>query len=415
MITSRSEILFGCTFFFISLSTACREKTPTAGNGTNRNFARAVSSNFTTIAARYGYVSEEHTVMTDDGYILTMFRIPRGKACRSSMKPPPVLLMHGLLQSADSWVDAGPSSGLAFLISDACYDLWVGNVRGTYYSRRHVRLDPDLDAEFWKFSTHEMGILDLPAIFDYVLTRTKSDDLMYLGFSQGSRIFFTMCSDTSGYCDKARISIHIAPAAIVTNTRSISVRALVEGYAVIAPSLSSPVTLEVLPKGGLVQKIVSTLCRKTLFAATVCKLILTVIDSYDPGSVTTETASVLYDHFPAGTSASTLAIYGQNIISGRFQRYDYGLTENLKIYGTAQPTPYDLNRISTPVVLIYGNNDFVVNPLDVKLLSTQIPNVLETYEVSRPEWNHLDNTYSRYTKQQIFPKINEYLQKYSKV
>ncbi|XP_068625213.1 lipase 3-like [Battus philenor] len=373
------------------------------------------TKNYTEIAASYGYVAEEHTVLTVDGYILTLFRIPRGKNCHGLRKQPPVLLMHGLLLSADSWVDAGPSSGLAFLISDACFDLWAGNVRGTYYGRRHARLDPDLDAEFWKFSTHEMGILDLPAIFDYVLTRTKSKDLMYVGFSQGGRIFFTMCSDTKGYCDKARVSIQMAPSALIANTRSIPVKAVVEYYAVISPFLNSPVDLEVMQKGGLLQNMGFTMCSNTIIAATMCKLFLNILDSYDPGSLSTKTASVLYDHFPGGTSANTLAIYGQNIISGRFQKYDYGPIKNLKKYRTAHPPLYDVNRTSSPVVFIYGENDFLIHPSDIKKISSQMPNVLEVYKVPRPAWNHFDNCYSQYTKQLIFPKIYEYLQKYSDI
>ncbi|XP_068625214.1 lipase 3-like [Battus philenor] len=409
---TRRAVFIACSCVFVTLITAQGEaKNPAADYGLVGFSPR--DENFTEIASRYGYVSEEHTVVTSDGYILKLFRIPKGKSCHGPRKQPPVLIMHGLLQSSDSWVDSGPSAGLAFLLSDACYDLWAGNVRGSYYGRKHIRLDPDLDAEFWDFSSHEMGILDLPAIFDYVLTCTKSDDLMYLGFSQGSRIFFTMCSDTSGYCDKARISIHMAQAAIIANTRSVPVTALGDFYAAITPFLSSPATLEVLPKGGLIQKIGSALCSKPIFAATVCKLILSLIDSYDPGSVTTETASVLFDHFPGGASAKTLAVYGQNINSGKYQHYDYGPIENLKRYGTVHPPLYDLNRTTSPVVFIYGENDFLSNPSNIKKISSQVPNVLESYKVPRPEWNHFDNCYSQYTKKFIFPKINEYLLKYS--
>lgn len=45
-----------------------------------------------------GYPVEEHEVVTDDGYILTLFRIPFGKKSPRTEKPrPPVLLTHALL------------------------------------------------------------------------------------------------------------------------------------------------------------------------------------------------------------------------------------------------------------------------------------------------------------------------------
>ena len=40
---------------------------------------------------------------------------------------------------------------LAYLLSEAGYDVWMGNFRGNGYSRHHITLDPDTDREFWKF------------------------------------------------------------------------------------------------------------------------------------------------------------------------------------------------------------------------------------------------------------------------
>ncbi|XP_013165554.1 PREDICTED: lipase member J-like [Papilio xuthus] len=370
-------------------------------------------SNFTEFTRNYGYYTEEHVVITKDGYILFLFRIPKGKNCNGSVKEPPILLMHGLLMSADSWLDAGPSSGLAFLLADACYDTWVGNMRGNYYGRRHVNLDPDTDSEFWDFNTEEMGVYDLPATIDYVLEHTDSNDIMYVGFSQGCRILFTMASETSGYVEKIRIAINVAPAVRVKYTRSISIRLLTQFYALVSPILKKPRQLEVLQKGGLIQTATAFVCKDYNLASTVCQAILAIIDSYDPGSVTTDTIRTLFGHFPAGTSAYTLAFYGQGSISKKFQKYDYGLKKNLQLYGSVVPPLYNLKKSTMPIVLIYGNNDFLVDPRDVRWLSNQLPNVLERYEVSRSTWNHLDNNYSQFSKQLIFPKINQYLSKYS--
>ena len=39
---------------------------------------------------------------------------------------------------------------LAFIMSDAGYDVWLGNYRGNTYSRRHEHLDPD-EYDYWRF------------------------------------------------------------------------------------------------------------------------------------------------------------------------------------------------------------------------------------------------------------------------
>lgn len=54
---------------------------------------------------KYGYPAENHSVTTDDGYILTVHRIARHGAT-------PVLLVHGLLDSSATWVMMGPNKGL---------------------------------------------------------------------------------------------------------------------------------------------------------------------------------------------------------------------------------------------------------------------------------------------------------------
>ena len=58
---------------------------------------------------KYGYPSETHTVVTKDGYILEIHRIPKIGA-------KPILLMHGILDTSATWVLMGPKSGLGTCI-----------------------------------------------------------------------------------------------------------------------------------------------------------------------------------------------------------------------------------------------------------------------------------------------------------
>ena len=82
---------------------------------------------------------EEHTVLTDDGYILTLFRIPGPIGQIEGNGGPPVLLVHGIVDSADGWIVHDDNSP-AFVLSRAGYDVWLGNSRGNKYSKRHISL-----------------------------------------------------------------------------------------------------------------------------------------------------------------------------------------------------------------------------------------------------------------------------------
>ena len=67
--------------------------------------------------SNHGYPSEIHEVVTEDGYILEMHRIPHGKHVNSSGKAkngtrPVAFLQHCLMCSSADWVLAGPEKSL---------------------------------------------------------------------------------------------------------------------------------------------------------------------------------------------------------------------------------------------------------------------------------------------------------------
>lgn len=133
----------------------------------------------TEIAVRHGYMAENHLVITDDGYILNLHRIPCGRAgCGDGVRQP-VFLQHGLLASSADWVLSGPEKALAFILADLGYDVWMGNARGNTYSRHHVSIS-NSDKKYWDFSFHEMAIYDIPAEIDFIYSHRQSKFLMFL-------------------------------------------------------------------------------------------------------------------------------------------------------------------------------------------------------------------------------------------
>lgn len=98
-----------------------------------------------------GYPVELHSnVTTEDGYLLDLQRIPYGKNQKESSGRIPVLLVHGLLGSAQNWVAV--DFGLGYTLADEGYDVWMLNTRGVKYSRKHIKLHPGTDNSYWDFS-----------------------------------------------------------------------------------------------------------------------------------------------------------------------------------------------------------------------------------------------------------------------
>jgi len=132
-----------------------------------------------TVVNGTGYPCTEYTVETQDGFLLGLQRISRG---RDGTKRLPVLLQHGLLQGGDNWFLNLPSQSLGFILADEGFDVWIANGRGTRWSHGHKTYSKH-DREYWDWTWDELAEFDLPAMLKFVMTTTGSK-VFYVGHSQ---------------------------------------------------------------------------------------------------------------------------------------------------------------------------------------------------------------------------------------
>lgn len=177
-----------------------------------------------TFISSHGYPVEEYRVNTPDGYILTLFRIPHGvKNATNGERKEPVFIQHGLMSSAMDFLVTGPDHALGFVMADAGYDVWLGNTRGSTYSRAHRDLSPD-SKQFWQFSYHEIGERDLPTMIKFVLQKTNYKKLHYVGHGMGTTALFVMCHMRPEMQSKIQSMNALAPIAYTGNMYSPLVR-----------------------------------------------------------------------------------------------------------------------------------------------------------------------------------------------
>ena len=97
-----------------------------------------------------GYRAEAHRVITDDFYVLELHRIlPRAPISDEKLRKV-VYLHHGMVLDGHVWIVNANENSLAYMLSDRGYDVWLGNSRGTRYSRQHLFLDPKKE-KYWDF------------------------------------------------------------------------------------------------------------------------------------------------------------------------------------------------------------------------------------------------------------------------
>ena len=80
-----------------------------------------------------------------------MFRVNKGKNTESQSPRKAVMVVHGLVDSSDTWVVNGRNNSIVFILADEDYDVWVPNTRGNDYSVGHAFLDPTVDKEYWDY------------------------------------------------------------------------------------------------------------------------------------------------------------------------------------------------------------------------------------------------------------------------
>jgi pimeloyl-ACP methyl ester carboxylesterase len=65
-----------------------------------------------------------------------------------------------------------------------------------------------------------MGTKDLPAVIDYILRTTGSEQIFYAGHSMGTTMFYVLCSERPEYNSKIRAMFSLAPIAFMSNLKS---------------------------------------------------------------------------------------------------------------------------------------------------------------------------------------------------
>ncbi len=65
-----------------------------------------------------GYNFEDHKVVTEDGYILSLWRIPGKISEINKQGKKPVFFLHGLLDDSYTWIVLNPNNSLPIMLSD---------------------------------------------------------------------------------------------------------------------------------------------------------------------------------------------------------------------------------------------------------------------------------------------------------
>ncbi|XP_049710925.1 lipase member J isoform X1 [Elephas maximus indicus] len=362
--------------------------------------------NISEIISYWGYPDEAYDIVTEDGYILGLYRIPRGKTnnINNSAQRLVVYLQHGLLTSASSWISNLPNNSLGFILADAGYDVWIGNSRGTTWSKKHLYLKTN-SKEFWAFSFDEMAKYDLPASIDFIVKQTGQDEIFYVGHSQGTTIGLITFSTIPKVAERIKVFFALAPVFSIKHSKSPLIKMAYKLKSVIKAFSGNK---GFLPNTSFKSFVGSKLCPLQLFDK-ICLKVLFMIYGYDLKNINMSRLDVYMSQNPAGTSVQNMLHWSQLFNSSQLKAFDWGSPLlNLVHFNQTSSPLYDVTNMKIPTATWNGENDLLADPEDVETLLSKITNHI--YHKTIPYYNHMDFLFGLDVCHEVYYEIVDIIQ-----
>lgn len=362
------------------------------------------------VITELGYPYEAINVVTADGYVLLLERIPR----RDSRKV--VYLQHGVFDSSMGWVSNGVVGSPAFAAFDQGYDVFLGNFRGLV-SREHVNKNMS-SREYWRYSINENGIEDIPAMIEkihQVKTSELEQDTEETTNTTTEQPYklCAICHSLGG----AAILMYLITRRIQEKPHHLS-RLILLSPAGFHHDSSFPFTaLEhlLLWFSPILQPLVPAFYIPTRFFRMLLNKLARDFHNYPAVGGVVQT---LFGYLLGGDSSNWVGViglphYNMNDMPGvsfgialhlaqmkrakRFRMFDYGSAPaNMAVYGS--PEPLDLGEyyglIDVPVDVVAGRKDKVIRPSMVRKHYRLMRDAGVEVTYNEFEYAHLDFTFS---------------------
>ncbi|CAA7261644.1 unnamed protein product [Cyclocybe aegerita] len=351
---------------------------------------------FGELCSIYGYTHEEHVVLTKDGYLLGLHRLPSRKGERTrnpgaSTGKPVVYLHHGLLMNSEVWVCVtDPVRALPFVL-----------VEGNKYSKKSIHHGPN-STKFWDFSIDDFAWHDIPDSIEHILELTRAQKLSYIGFSQGTAQAFAALSIHPRLNEKVNVFIALAPAMSPPGLAA----PIVDGLMKASPTLLFLFfgRKSILSSATMWQSIIYP----PIFARMIDSSLIWLFDWHST-NITMNQKIAAYAHLYSFASVKSVVHWFQIMRNAAFQMYDDDVLSPVvrTSVSSYRPARFPTRNIVTPIVLLYGDSDSLVH---IETMLAQLPDhtvakVLHTYE-------HLDILWGKDVHKDVIPEVVSALEYY---
>ena len=245
---------------------------------------------------------------------------------------------------------------------------------------------------------------DIPDSIEYILSVTGQKSLSYIGFSQGTAQAFATLSIHPALNRKVDVFIALAPAMSPAGLHNGVVDALMKA--------SPDVIFLAFGRRSILSS--TAMWQAILYPPIFVRIIdasLSMLFNWTATNIKMHQKLAAYPHLYSFTSTKSVVHWFQIIRNKSFQMFDDDVGSTINISGNSRyykPAKFPTKNIKTPVVLVYGQRDSLV---DINVMLRELPQHTTATPVSHYE--HLDFLWASDVDKCVFPHVFEALEYYS--
>lgn len=296
----------------------------------------------------------------------------------------------------------------------------MGNVRGSKFAMKHRSIDPQT-REFWRFSFHEIGIYDISALIDYVLSVTQKTSLFFVAHNQGTTALMVLLSSKPDYNDKIIHAHLMAPIVFMDNPHPLVMFGAEDNLR--ASRLLG--NFNFFSISNLANLIIDAYCAdKSYESMAYCTNLWFFLFGRNINQ--TEIQSNVLLEIPNFISPTASLMQWNHFLqlgqSGKFQTFD-NRGDDAERNSYSSPSEYTLSNVKVPMFLYHAAEDLVVSravSFSISKLLSATAKIISSQDVERfksvfksnvreykiiDNWNHMDFLYSRNARKVLYNGI----------
>lgn len=250
----------------------------------------------------------------------------------------------------------------------------------------------------------EFAFHDIPDSINYILATSGQPSLSYIGFSQGTAQAFATLSIHPTLNEKVDVFIALAPAMSPAGLYNSVVDALMK---------ASPVVI-FLAFGRRSILSSATMWQSILYPPIFVRIIdlsLAFLFNWAGRNISPQQKLAAYPHLYSFTSTKSVVHWFQIIRNKSFQMFDDDVQAPLSLGASDRyykVAKFPTRNIKTPIVLLYGGSDSLV---DIDIMLQELPKHTIVQEILHFE--HLDFLWAQHVEILVFPYIFEAMDRFA--